>query len=135
MAERFVIPRIVEEIMTRPVVTIGPGETATEAATKMAEAGVGCLVVVEGETVLGIVTERDLVTRIVSKGKDAKKVKVQDFMSSPVISVSPETRILDAVKIVSRHRIRRLPVVKDGKLVGIITAYDAAIYGWGMPTH
>ena len=93
------------------------------------------MVVVEGETVLGIVTERDLVTRIVSKGKDAKKVKVQDFMSSPVISVSPETRILDAVKIVSRHRIRRLPVVKDGKLVGIITAYDAAIYGWGMPTH
>lgn len=137
MRERrpFLLPRTVGEIMTRDVVTISVDKTAEDVAKLMTKEGVGALVVIQGDVVVGIVTERDVITKIISKGLNPAKTRVGDFMTKPVITCSPETLITDAVKVMSANRVRRLPVLEEGKLIGIVTAYDIALYGWGIPSH
>jgi len=113
----------VKDAMTRRVITITPDKTLADSAKIMKKHDIGCLVVTEGKEPLGIITEYDFV-RIAAKGKAPVEVKVQQIMSSPLITISPNESLFDAAKQMSKQGIRKLPVNVNGKLVGIITAED-----------
>jgi len=109
--------------MTKKVVTIDVNQTVFEAAELMSETGVGCLVVTEKAAPIGIVTERDFVRRIVAK-RASLDVKVCEIMSTNLVTVDPDASIRDAARLMSSHKIRRLPVLKQNHLVGILVATD-----------
>ena len=115
----------VKDLMTENVVTIDGNKTVNEAAALMTQNDVGDLVIMDGNTPVGIITERDFVRRILAVGKSAGTT-VSEVMSSPLKVIDPEAPIKEAARIMVKKRIRRLPVIKDNKLVGIITAADFA---------
>jgi CBS domain-containing protein len=113
----------VKDIMTKDVVTIESNRTAFDAAKVMAEKELGCVIVVVQAFPVGIITERDIVRRIVAK-RASFDTKVTDVMTKTLITVEPETSIREAARIMSSNKIRRLPVLKQNKLVGIVVASD-----------
>ncbi|GBC72832.1 Hypoxic response protein 1 [archaeon HR04] len=117
---------LLKDIMVRDVVTISPDKTAQDAARLMAEHGIGSVVVMDSEKVIGIVTERDLVRKVCAKDIPSSKVKIQDVMSAPIITAEPDLPIEAAVQRMFNNKIRRLPVVENGRLVGIVTISDIA---------
>ena len=117
----------VSEIMTKDVIhTINSTASVQEAASEMKKVGRGCLVVLDKSKLSGIVTERDIVQRVVAAERDPKKVKVSEVMSKPVITVGPEALVSDAAKIMVQNKIRRLVVTEGTRLVGIVTVTDFA---------
>ena len=114
----------VVEIMTESPVTIRADETAEVAAGLMRDKEIGSLIVLEAGKPMGIVTERDIVTKIAAADKQPSRVLVRDIMTSPVVAVHPHEEVAEAARVMSQRKIRRLPVVQDGKLVGIITEND-----------
>jgi CBS domain-containing protein len=115
----------VKDLMTKNVVTINSDKTVVEAAVLMSENDIGDLVVMEKNTPVGIVTERDFVRRVLAEQKPAS-TKVSEVMTSPLKVIDPEASIKEAARRMVKKKIRRLPVIKDNKLVGIITAADFA---------
>jgi CBS domain-containing protein len=115
----------VKDLMTKNVITIDANKTVIEAAALMSQNDVGDLVVMDGNTPVGIITERDFVRRILAEGKSAD-TKVSEVMTSPLKVIDPEAPIKEAARRMVNKRIRRLPVIKDNKLVGIITTADFA---------
>ncbi|RLF58984.1 MAG: hypothetical protein DRN25_04545 [Thermoplasmata archaeon] len=113
----------VKDVMSKNVKTISPEATMEEAALKMRKNKIGCLVVVEGEKPIGIITERDLVYKIVAEGKDTK-TKVREVMSKDLKTIDKEADLKLAAKLMATHIIRRLPVVDNDRLVGIVTLED-----------
>jgi CBS domain-containing protein len=120
----------VQVLMTSiPLQTATTEETVVTISNKMKENQVGSVVVVnEKNHPLGIVTERDIVRRVISEGKDPKITKVDDIKTTSLITIDPETSVYDAALIMTKYRIRRLPVVKDNTLYGIITSDDLVKY-------
>jgi len=114
----------VMEIMTRDPVTAEPDLPLDRAAAMMRDQGVGSLIVVHDDTAVGILTERDIVTKVAAENRPPASVRVRDVMTSPVISVHPHEDVEVAARKMSARRIRRLPVVQDGKLVGVVTEND-----------
>ncbi|MFN4133771.1 MAG: cyclic nucleotide-binding/CBS domain-containing protein [Candidatus Hadarchaeales archaeon] len=114
----------VEDFMTKKVITIEASSTIFEAAKLLAEKAVGSLVVVEKGKPVGIVTDRDIVLRGVVRGLDLKKEKIEAIMSKPLLTVSPETPMLEAIEMMDKHSIRRIPVVRGAEIVGIVTSSD-----------
>lgn len=110
--------------MTKDVVTINKEKTIVEAAQVIGDKGVGSLVITDNGNIVGVLTERDIITKCVAKGCEPSKTKVSEIMSSPVVAIDPEADIIDAAKLMVSKMIRRLPVLEGGKLVGIITTYD-----------
>lgn len=108
----------------REVITIGSGETALAAAEQMNQRGIGGLVVVEGDRVAGIVTERDILSRIVAARREPARTHVRDIMTSPVASCRPGTTLDECRAFMTAKRIRRLPVVDERGLCGIVTIGD-----------
>lgn len=117
---------LLKDIMVRDVVTISPDKTAQDAARLMVGHGIGSVVVMDSEKVIGIVTERDLVRKVCAKDIPSSKVKIQDVMSTPIITAEPDLPIEAAVQRMFNNKIRRLPVVENGRLVGIVTISDIA---------
>jgi len=118
---------MVREIMTEDVVTVSSEDSVYNAARLMADMGVGACVVSKNEKPVGIVTERDFVVRVLATGLDHSKTKVGEVMSYPVIAVSPDSPIEEAVALMLSHGFRRLPVVDlDGRLLGMVTLSEAA---------
>ncbi|MDW8083730.1 MAG: CBS domain-containing protein [Candidatus Caldarchaeum sp.] len=115
---------VVKDIMTEEVVTVTPETSVYTAARIMAEEEVGSVVVVAGEKPVGIITERDLVRKVLAVGKPPKKTSVVQIMSSPVVVVGENTSVEEAISIMARNRIRRLLVVSGEKLVGIVSVTD-----------
>jgi CBS domain-containing protein len=113
----------VKDIMTQNVVTATADTTVSEAAEVMASKKISCLIIAEGDTPLGIVTERDLVRRIVAK-KLPYETKVTEIMTQKLVTASPDLSLKDAARLMCKNNVRRLPVVKDDKLVGIVVASD-----------
>lgn len=113
----------VKDVMKRDVKTITSGSTVIDAAKRMAENNIGCLIVVN-ETLEGIVTERDVLVKIVAKGRDPREVKVREIMTSKVITTSPEKDMEEASNIMTKNKIKRLPVVFGNEVVGILTSTD-----------
>ena len=115
----------VKDLMTKNVVTVDANKTVVEAAVLMSEKDIGDLVVIDGNTPVGIITERDFVRRVLAEGKSVDS-KVSEIMSHPLKVIDPDAPIKEAARRMVNKRIRRLPVIKDNKLVGIITAADFA---------
>ena len=115
----------VKDVMTEKVVTVEANKTVSEAATLMAENDVANLIVMDNNIPIGIVTERDFVRRVMAKDKPSK-TKISEIMSTPLRVIDPDAPLKEAARRMVRKRIRRLPVIKDNKLVGIITATDFA---------
>ncbi len=110
--------------MTQAAVTDSPDDTLTEAAAKMRQQQTGSLLVMEGDTLAGIVTERD-VLKVVGEGQDPKTVSLRDAMTSDVVTIRPDTSIKDAAEIMFQKWFRHLPVTDDnGKVVGVISLRD-----------
>ncbi len=115
----------VRDIMTRPVITVDSDTKVVKAAGKMLSANVGGLVVTDGDRSIGIITERDLVGKIVATATNPADVKVGDIMSTPLITVPPDVSLSDAAMKMLKSGVKRLPVISnDGKLIGVITDTD-----------
>lgn len=114
----------VRDAMTTNVLTAGPNMTVARAAKLMAERGVGSIVVVKGKKPVGILTERDLLMKVLGPDLKPSRIKVGKIMSSPLTTVGPDTDITEAARLMAKNRIRRLPVVERGNLVGILSASD-----------
>jgi CBS domain-containing protein len=119
---------LVRDIMTKNIVTIGEGETAVEAARIMSQKGISSLIVVKDDVPKGIVTERDFVKKICAKQIDISQIKINSIMSRIRTIANPDTPIAVAVQRMANRGIRRLPIVQDGKVVGIVTVTDLARY-------
>jgi CBS domain-containing protein len=115
----------VKDLMTKNVVTIDANKTVFEAAVLMSEKDIGDLVVMDDNAPVGIITERDFVRRVLAEGKSADS-KVSEIMTHPLKVIDPDAPVKEAARRMVNKRIRRLPVIKDNKLVGIITAADFA---------
>lgn len=113
----------VKDIMTKDVVTIESTKTVFDAAELMTEKELGCLIVVIKAFPVGIITERDIVKRIVAK-RVSIDTKLKDIMTKTLITVEPDTSLKEAARVMSTNKIRRLPVLKNNKLVGIVVATD-----------
>lgn len=116
----------VEDVMVREVMTIDENSTVKEAAEIMNKFEIGCLIAVRKGKAMGIITERDLLKRVVAEAKDVSKTKVKDVMTSPLVVVEPETDLEDAVRLMFQMKIKKLPVVDGKRLVGLVTLTDIA---------
>jgi len=115
---------LVKEAMRARPLTCSALITVREVARLMREYRVGSSIITMDNQPIGIVTESDILKKVVAEGRDANKIVVKDIMTSPLIAVDPYITIEDAMKIMNKHNIRRLPVIEEGKLVGIITEKD-----------
>jgi CBS domain-containing protein len=122
----FMTASVVRDIMTKNMVMIDHDKTALEAVRIMSEKGISSLFVVKDNHPIGIVTERDFIKKICAKELPVAEVKISDIMSKILTTADPDTAIEVAVQRMVNHKIRRLPVMEGGKLVGIITVTDLA---------
>ena len=113
----------VRKLMSTPVVTLGPQKTAFDAALLMENKDIETIVVTWGDEVVGIVTEKDLVRKVMAQNKPYTE-KLSDVMSQPVINIEPDESLRKAKILMNKYKVKRLPVVKDGILIGIVTAFD-----------
>jgi len=104
--------------------SVSPDASVFQAISLMADKGIGALVVIAGETLVGILSERDYARKVVLQGKSSKDTRVGDIMTSPVFSVGPNHTVDDCMRIVTTKRIRHLPVVQDEKVVGVVSIGD-----------
>ncbi|MBS7633676.1 CBS domain-containing protein, partial [Candidatus Bathyarchaeota archaeon] len=116
----------VEDVMIKEVVTIDEGATVKEAAEVMNKFEIGCLITVKRDKAVGIITERDLLKRVVAEDREAKKTKVKDIMTSPLVVVEPSTELEEAVRLMFQMKIKKLPVVDGKRLAGLVTLTDIA---------
>lgn len=116
----------VREIMTREPSTLAPSSTIGEAATIMRQDDCGSVPIVEGGRLVGIITDRDIVIRVVAGGKDPKSTRVSDAMTADPMTVAPDASVDEARTVMAERQVRRLPVVEDGRLVGLVVIGQVA---------
>lgn len=104
--------------------TIPIGATVIEAVHQMNDHGIGALVVLQDDDIAGIFTERDVLRRVVGAGRDADSTRVAEVMSYPVRTITPATRVAEAMDLITHHRCRHLPVMHEGEMVGMISIGD-----------
>jgi CBS domain-containing protein len=119
----------ISEVMTRDVRATEPSATIADAAKTMASEDIGPIPVVEGGRIVGIVTDRDIVVRVIAAGKDPNSTTVGEIASSDVVTVAPDDDIDDALAMMAQKQVRRLPVVEGDRLVGIVAQADVARLG------
>lgn len=117
----------ISEIMTSDVQTVTPDTDLVTVAKYMKDLDVGVIPVVEGQQLVGLITDRDIVIRAIASGKQANQSQVREHMSPSPTTVSPNDSVTKAAEIMSREQIRRLPVVDGGTLVGIVSIGDVAV--------
>jgi CBS domain-containing protein len=116
-------PDTVGEIMTRDVITVSPADTVERAVRLMVEHEIGSVVVVDGDRPVGVFTERDLTRRILEDTELLQR-KIEDVMSAPVVVTRPDVQMIEAFDLMNARNIRRLPIVEDERIVGIVTERD-----------
>jgi len=116
----------VKEVMVKDVISIHADATVKEAVELMNKNEIGCLIVAKKEEAVGIVTERDVLKRVVSESRDPEVTKVSEIMSKPLIVGGPDMYVEDAAKLMFKRNIKKLPVMKNGRLVGLVTLSDIA---------
>ena len=117
----------VKDAMTANPCTIDADQTVAYAAKMMRDEDVGIAPVVEGQRLVGTLTDRDIAVRVVADGKDPQVVKVREVASTDLITVDPQQDLDEALRLMANHQIRRLPVVEeDGRVVGVLAQADIA---------
>jgi len=117
----------VSDVMSRRLITADVSETADRLAGRMAAGKVGCIIITNDTRPVGIVTERDIVVKVVSRNVQPSTAKAEELMSRPLITIGPEKSVELASREMIRHRIRRLPVIQGKKLVGLVTDSDLLV--------
>ena len=119
--------RQIRQLMTVRPRTVKVGDTIVEAAKVMRGEDSGIAPIVDGDRLVGVLTDRDIVTRVIAAEKDPKVVKVEEIASLNLVTVDPDQGLEEALRLMAQHQIRRLPVVEeDGKLIGIVAQADVA---------
>ncbi|MCJ8006147.1 CBS domain-containing protein [Lederbergia wuyishanensis] len=116
----------IRDIMTKEVQTCSLNDNVYEVAVKMKEDDVGVIPIVNNDKLVGVITDRDIVLRCIAE-KNPPSSKVEEIMSSHLVTVTPDTTTQEAAGIMAKEQIRRLPVVENGKLVGIVALADFAV--------
>jgi len=117
----------VRDAMTADPRSIGKSVSVVEAARLMREQDIGSLPITDDEQLVGMITDRDITMRVVAEAADPNATSVEDVYSRDLISVEPDNDLEEALGLMARHQIRRLPVVEDGRLVGIVAQADIAL--------
>jgi CBS domain-containing protein len=119
--------KTVKEVMTTDPCAIDADKPVSHAAKMMKEEDVGLAPIVEGDRLVGTLTDRDIVTRVVAEGKDPQTVSVREVASTNLVTVDPEQDLGEALRLMAGNQIRRLPVIEqDGRLVGVVAQADVA---------
>ena len=113
----------VNQIMNKDVLTAEKSTTLQEAAQNMSKSNVGCVIVTEDSNPIGIITERDFVTKVAAEGRPLFS-EISEVMSSPLITIDPEETVWEASELMKEKTIHKLPVKENGKIVGILTTTD-----------
>lgn len=117
----------VEDIKPRELFALSPDDDLVKAAQAMKRHNVGAMPVVQDDRLLGIVTDRDICVEAVAAGCDPHQCKVRDFMTAEPVTICPPATLEEAAELMARYQVRRLPVVDQGRLVGIISLGDLAV--------
>jgi CBS domain-containing protein len=117
----------VREAMTENPRSIGASASVVEAARLMRDQHIGSLPITDDERLVGMITDRDIATRVVAEAADPETTSVGDVHSRDIISVEPDKDLEEALQLMARHQVRRLPVVENGRLVGIVAQADIAL--------
>lgn len=128
MSKEQILSLKVGDIMTQKVIMIDASMTATKVAKLIVKHEVEGFPVTENGKPIGIVTGWDLLTKVIAKGLNPNKVKVKEFMTSSPITCSPDNSVIEVAKLIVKHGIKRVPVIKNNKVVGIFTPYDITLY-------
>jgi len=113
----------IKEVMTKQPITVSGDATIEQCAKIMTEKKIGSLII-EDNSIEGIITELDIVRKVVAQSKNPKTTLVKDVMTTNLITLTPEDNILDAVKLMGKHSIRHIPIVSKKDLEGFVTAKD-----------
>ncbi len=110
------------------VLTVKPDQTVREAIDQMTKISAGTSVVMDGGEVIGILSERDVIRKVVLKDRNVNEVRVEEIMSTQLTTITPETSLDKCMKLMTEHRIRHLPVLRDKQLCGIVSIGDVVKY-------
>jgi CBS domain-containing protein len=120
----------IRDVMTTSPQSIESSSSIVDAARLMRDGDIGSLPVVDGGKLTGVITDRDITVRVVAEGKDPQNTKVGDVLSQDLVTIDPQQDLDEALRLMARHQVRRLPVVEeDGRLVGIVAQADVAEQG------
>jgi CBS domain-containing protein len=127
--------QIIKDVMTSNPCSIDAEKSVAYAAKMMREEDVGLAPIVEGDKLIGMLTDRDVAIRVVAEGRNPEQVKVADVASKQVVTIDPQQDLDEALRIMAKHQVRRLAVLEeDGKLVGVVAQADIAREGDDMQT-
>jgi CBS domain-containing protein len=117
---------IIEKFMVQDVATLQTGASAHDAVKLMNRKRIGCLVIVDNVDILGILTERDLLERVLEKCRNPRETSVSEIMTKQVITGKLDMQLIEAARLMFENKVKKLPIVEGRKLVGIITVTDIA---------
>jgi CBS domain-containing protein len=127
--------QIIKDVMSSNPCSIDAEKSVAYAAKMMREEDVGLAPIVDGDKLIGMLTDRDIAIRVVAEGRNPDQVKVADVASKQVVTIDPQQDLDEALRIMAKHQVRRLPVVQeDGKLVGVVAQADIAREGDDVQT-
>jgi CBS domain-containing protein len=117
----------IRELMSPNPRSVDSGQTVLDAARIMRDEDVGIVPIVEGDRLVGTVTDRDITIRVVAEEKDPKSTRAQEIASTDLVTIDPQQDLDEALRLMAKHQVRRLPVVEeDGRLVGVLAQADVA---------
>ena len=119
--------RSIRDLMTASPATVEPTTSVVDVARLMRDQDAGSIPIVDGDRLVGTITDRDIAIRVVAEGRDAQKTSVDEVASRDLVTIDPQQDLDEALRLMAQHQVRRLPVVEeDGRLVGILAQADVA---------